>query len=49
MDFLRIRTWLRMDEFDSLSNDLIKDVSNLARLEGLEGHAKSAESRKRLQ
>ena len=49
MDFLRIRTWLRMDESESLSNDLIKDVSNLARLEGLVGHAKSAESRKRFQ
>ncbi|MAD60277.1 MAG: histidinol dehydrogenase [Myxococcales bacterium] len=46
MDFLRIRTWLKMDDTQSLPSDLVEDVSRLARIEGLEGHAKSAETRK---
>jgi len=45
LDFLRIRTWLRMDSDSSLSPSLIDDISSLARLEGLEGHARSAETR----
>jgi histidinol dehydrogenase len=45
-DFLRLRTWLRMDE-GSDASDLIDDVAALARLEGLEGHARSAELRRR--
>ena len=46
MDFLRIRTWLKMDDTQSLPSGLVEDVSTLARIEGLEGHAKSAETRK---
>jgi phosphoribosyl-ATP pyrophosphohydrolase/phosphoribosyl-AMP cyclohydrolase/histidinol dehydrogenase len=39
--FLRVRTWLRIDP----PADLIADVAGLARLEGLEGHARAAEAR----
>jgi phosphoribosyl-ATP pyrophosphohydrolase/phosphoribosyl-AMP cyclohydrolase/histidinol dehydrogenase len=39
--FLRIRTWLRIDP----PAGLIADVAGLARLEGLEGHARAAEAR----
>jgi phosphoribosyl-ATP pyrophosphohydrolase/phosphoribosyl-AMP cyclohydrolase/histidinol dehydrogenase len=41
--FLRIRTWLRMDA----PAELARDAAALARLEGLEGHARSAERRLR--
>jgi phosphoribosyl-ATP pyrophosphohydrolase/phosphoribosyl-AMP cyclohydrolase/histidinol dehydrogenase len=40
-NFLRIRTWLRMDA----PAELARDAAALARLEGLEGHARSAERR----
>ena len=39
--FLRVRTWLAMDTPDALA----RDAAALARLEGLEGHARSAERR----
>jgi histidinol dehydrogenase len=41
-NFLRIRTWLRMDD----PTGIVADVAALARLEGLEGHARAAESRR---
>lgn len=41
-DFLRIRTWLELDGADP---GLIRDTAVLARSEGLEAHARSAESR----
>lgn len=43
-NFLRIRTWLRIDSLEQ-SQQLVKDSTQLARLEGLEGHARSAERR----
>jgi phosphoribosyl-ATP pyrophosphohydrolase/phosphoribosyl-AMP cyclohydrolase/histidinol dehydrogenase len=42
LTFLRVRTWLQIDP----SADLIADVARLARLEGLEGHARAAEARR---
>lgn len=42
LDFLRPRTWIEMDEGDDA---LISDAARLARLEGLEGHARAAERR----
>lgn len=42
--FLRIRTWMRID--DALeSQPLVRDSALLARIEGLEGHARAAEKR----
>jgi len=41
--FLRSPTWLRLDN----PEDLIPDTALLARLEGLEAHARSAEARKK--
>lgn len=44
MNFLRLRTWLHMDE--SLEAQAIaKDAAILARMEGLEAHARAAELR----
>jgi histidinol dehydrogenase len=40
-DFLRVRTWLRMDEPAAMAADAVA----LGRIEGLEGHARSAERR----
>jgi histidinol dehydrogenase len=42
--FLRMRTWLRIDDAEA-SQGLVRDAAQLARLEGLEGHARSAEAR----
>jgi phosphoribosyl-ATP pyrophosphohydrolase/phosphoribosyl-AMP cyclohydrolase/histidinol dehydrogenase len=44
LDFLRARTWLRMDESGD-NDELARDAVALARLEGLEGHARAAELR----
>lgn len=44
-DFLRIRTWLRIDDL-SAAQILVEDAELLARLEGLEGHARSATQRR---
>lgn len=43
--FLRVRTWLRIPRGPVL-NDVVDDAAALARLEGLEGHARSAERRR---
>jgi phosphoribosyl-ATP pyrophosphohydrolase/phosphoribosyl-AMP cyclohydrolase/histidinol dehydrogenase len=42
LDFVRIRTWLDLDSADA---GLIGDTAVLARSEGLEAHARSAEAR----
>ncbi|CAI5718877.1 unnamed protein product [Peronospora destructor] len=42
--FLRIRTWMRIDDAKE-SQALVKDSTLLARMEGLEGHARAAEKR----
>lgn len=44
LTFLRVRTWLRIDAV-SQARDLIADAASLARMEGLEAHARSAEAR----
>lgn len=44
LTFLRVRTWLTMHH---ASPALIDDVARLARLEGLEAHARAAELRRR--
>jgi phosphoribosyl-ATP pyrophosphohydrolase/phosphoribosyl-AMP cyclohydrolase/histidinol dehydrogenase len=43
-DFLRVRTWLRMNPSPE-SEEVATDAARLARLEGLEAHARSAERR----
>jgi len=43
MDFVRIRTWMQLDE--SLPRELVEDSAWLARQEGLEAHARAAEHR----
>lgn len=42
--FLRIRTWMRIDDAEA-SQALVHDSTRLARMEGLEGHARAAEQR----
>lgn len=44
LHFLRTRTWLRIDA-PPLAADLCRDTARLARLEGLEAHARAAELR----
>lgn len=44
-DFLRLRTWISMELTQEL-HLAIKDAAALARMEGLEGHARAAERRK---
>ena len=44
MDFLRAQTWIQMDNLEAASG-ILEDTVALARLEGLEGHARSAERR----
>mmetsp|Transcript_21204 Transcript_21204/g.52170 ORF Transcript_21204/g.52170 Transcript_21204/m.52170 type:complete len:286 (-) Transcript_21204:48-905(-) len=44
-NFLRIRTWMRVDD-KKASQGMVDDSVVMARLEGLEGHARAAESRK---
>jgi phosphoribosyl-ATP pyrophosphohydrolase/phosphoribosyl-AMP cyclohydrolase/histidinol dehydrogenase len=43
-NFLRIRTWMRIDDA-SKSQGMVDDSITMARLEGLEGHARAAEAR----
>jgi phosphoribosyl-ATP pyrophosphohydrolase/phosphoribosyl-AMP cyclohydrolase/histidinol dehydrogenase len=43
LDFLRFRTWLHMD--GTFDHGLVADTVALARLEGLEAHARAAERR----
>jgi histidinol dehydrogenase len=42
--FLRVRTWLRVDDL-SAARPLLEDAGSLADLEGLAGHARSARAR----
>merc|ERR1719201_2987952 len=42
--FLRIRTWMRVDS-QAAAQEQVSDSVVLARLEGLEGHARAAEKR----
>jgi phosphoribosyl-ATP pyrophosphohydrolase/phosphoribosyl-AMP cyclohydrolase/histidinol dehydrogenase len=42
LTFLRVRTWLCLDD----AAPLLDDAARLARMEGLEGHARAAEARK---
>jgi len=44
MTFLRMRTWMQSSTV--LADEIIDDTVALARMEGLEGHARAAESRK---
>ena len=44
MDFLRVRTWLEIDD-PTAARQTIEDAIALARLEGLEAHARAAERR----
>jgi phosphoribosyl-ATP pyrophosphohydrolase/phosphoribosyl-AMP cyclohydrolase/histidinol dehydrogenase len=44
-NFLRIRTWMRVDQPQS-SQEMVEDSVRMARLEGLEGHARAAEKRR---
>jgi phosphoribosyl-ATP pyrophosphohydrolase/phosphoribosyl-AMP cyclohydrolase/histidinol dehydrogenase len=45
LHFLRVRTWLRMEDGPALAG-VVEDAARLARLEGLEAHARSAEHRR---
>ncbi|CAB9514032.1 Histidinol dehydrogenase [Seminavis robusta] len=45
-NFLRIRTWMRVDKADD-SQPMVQDSIVMARLEGLEGHARAAEKRQK--
>lgn len=42
LTFLNVRTWLKIDQ----PADLARDAADLARMEGLEAHARSADKRK---
>lgn len=44
LDFLRVQTWLRVDE-PAEAEEVARDATAMARLEGLEAHARAAESR----
>jgi phosphoribosyl-ATP pyrophosphohydrolase/phosphoribosyl-AMP cyclohydrolase/histidinol dehydrogenase len=44
LTFLRVRTWLQLDSLDG-QDELMEDVTWLARAEGLEAHARAAEIR----
>jgi phosphoribosyl-ATP pyrophosphohydrolase/phosphoribosyl-AMP cyclohydrolase/histidinol dehydrogenase len=44
MDFLRVRTWLEIDD-PTAARQTVEDSIALARLEGLEAHARAAEKR----
>jgi len=46
LDFLRVRTWLELEP-GAGADELARDAAALARLEGLEGHARAAERRAR--
>jgi histidinol dehydrogenase len=47
-NFLRIRTWMRVDDAEA-SQGMVDDSIIMARLEGLEGHARAAETRSKTQ
>jgi len=44
-NFLRIRTWMRIDDKEGCQ-EMVEDSVMMARLEGLEGHARAAEKRR---
>jgi len=44
-NFLRIRTWMRIDD-KAASQKMVEETVLMARLEGLEGHARAAELRR---
>jgi len=44
-NFLRIRTWMRVDNKED-SQPMVEETIVMARLEGLEGHARAAEKRR---
>ncbi len=44
LDFLRVRTWLELEPGDA-ADTIARDAAALARLEGLEAHARAAERR----
>ena len=44
-NFLRIRTWMRIDNKEDCQ-EMVEDSVRMARLEGLEGHARAAEKRR---
>ncbi len=44
LDFVRVRTWMRIDRAEE-AGELVSDSAALARMEGLEGHARAAERR----
>jgi phosphoribosyl-ATP pyrophosphohydrolase/phosphoribosyl-AMP cyclohydrolase/histidinol dehydrogenase len=44
LDFLRVRTWLKLEDGDG-ADEMARDAAALARLEGLEAHARAAERR----
>jgi phosphoribosyl-ATP pyrophosphohydrolase/phosphoribosyl-AMP cyclohydrolase/histidinol dehydrogenase len=46
LDFLRVRTWMKLEP-GSGAEDMARDAAELARLEGLEAHARAAERRTR--
>jgi phosphoribosyl-ATP pyrophosphohydrolase/phosphoribosyl-AMP cyclohydrolase/histidinol dehydrogenase len=46
LTFLRVRTWMTIDD-PALGRELYEDAAWLGRIEGLEGHARSAERRLR--
>jgi phosphoribosyl-ATP pyrophosphohydrolase/phosphoribosyl-AMP cyclohydrolase/histidinol dehydrogenase len=48
LDFLRVRTWLRIDPASPEAARVRADAAALARLEGLEAHARAAEIRSAL-
>jgi phosphoribosyl-ATP pyrophosphohydrolase/phosphoribosyl-AMP cyclohydrolase/histidinol dehydrogenase len=45
VNFLRMRTWIEMDSGDRAASEIADDAAALARLEGLEFHARSADLR----
>lgn len=45
MDFLRLRTWIRLDDDSEAGRALLADTVRLAEMEGLAGHAASARQR----
>ena len=46
LDFIAVRTWMRIDD-ERGAEVLARDAARLARLEGLEAHARAAERRTR--
>ena len=44
LDFLRVRTWLQMEDLEA-ARPMVEDAIRLARMEGLEAHARAAERR----